>query len=78
VTPAKTGGISIENTHPFYQGKWIFADDGTMPEFDLVRPLIPAHTELKWSGEFGQRAKMYPTLMNGYGNDEETELFRQV
>jgi predicted glutamine amidotransferase len=45
VTPAKTGGISIENTHPFYQGEWIFADDGTIPEFDLVRPLIPAHTD---------------------------------
>ncbi len=32
---------------------------------------------LKWSGKFGQRAKMYPTLMNGYENDEATELFRQ-
>jgi hypothetical protein len=33
---------------------------------------------LKWSDEFGQRVKMYPTLMNGYGSDEETELFRPV
>jgi hypothetical protein len=33
---------------------------------------------LKWSGKFGQRAKMYPTLMNGYENDEATEFFRQV
>ena len=33
---------------------------------------------LKWSGEFGQRAKVYPTRMNGYENDEATELFRQV
>ena len=31
---------------------------------------------LKWSGKIGQRAKMYPTRMNGYENDEETELFR--
>ena len=33
---------------------------------------------VKWSGKFGQRAKMYPTLMNGYENDEATALFRQV
>jgi hypothetical protein len=39
---------------------------------------LDAKKDLKWSGKFGQRAKMYPTLMNGYGNDEETELFRQV
>jgi hypothetical protein len=32
---------------------------------------------LKWSGKFGQRAKMYPTRTNGYENDEATELFRQ-
>ena len=34
--------------------------------------------ELKWSGKFGQRAKMYPTLKTGYTNDEETQFFRQV
>ena len=33
---------------------------------------------LKWSGKFGQRAKMYPTRTNGYENDKATELFRQV
>ena len=32
----------------------------------------------KWSGKFGQHAKMYPTRTNGYENDETTELFRQV
>jgi hypothetical protein len=31
---------------------------------------------VKWSGKFGQRAKMYPTRMNGYENDEATEFFR--
>jgi hypothetical protein len=33
---------------------------------------------LKWSGKFGQCAKMYPNRMNGYDNDETTELFRQI
>ena len=32
---------------------------------------------LKWSGKFGQRAKVYPTRTNGYENDKATELFRQ-
>ena len=33
---------------------------------------------VKWSGKFGQRAKMYPTRTNGYENDKTTELFRPV
>ena len=34
--------------------------------------------ELKWYGKFGQRAKVYPTRLNGYKNDKATEFFRQV
>ena len=34
-------------------------------------------TKVKWSGKFGQRAKVYPTRTNGYENDKATELFRQ-
>ena len=37
-----------------------------------------ADIKLKWSGKFGQRAKMYPTRLNGYKNDKATEFFRQV
>jgi hypothetical protein len=33
---------------------------------------------VKWSGKFGQRAKMYPTRTNGYENDKTTELFSPV
>ena len=33
---------------------------------------------MKWSGKIGQRAKMYPTRMNGYGNDEAMKFFKQV
>ena len=43
-----------------------FASEGKVPGF------------MKWSGKFGQRAKMYPTRTNGYENDKATELFRQV
>ena len=34
--------------------------------------------ELKWSGKFGQRAKVNPTRLNGYKNGKATEFFRQV
>lgn len=33
---------------------------------------------VKWSGKFEQRAKMYLTRTNGYENDKETKLFRQI
>ena len=34
---ATVGIQSIENTHPFHNGRWIFAHNGTVPNFDLVR-----------------------------------------
>jgi transposase len=34
--------------------------------------------KVKWSGKFRQRAKMYPALTTGYGNDDETRFFGQV
>jgi predicted glutamine amidotransferase len=45
VRRATVGGTSIENTHPFHHGKWIFAHNGTVPNFDLVRPLILEHMD---------------------------------
>jgi len=40
--------------------------------------VLPVRIHVKWSGKFGQRAKVYPTRTNGYDHDEATELFRQV
>lgn len=37
VRRATVGGTSIENTHPFQHGKWIFAHNGTVPHFLEVR-----------------------------------------
>lgn len=37
VRRATVGGTSIENTHPFHHGKWIFAHNGTVPNFLEVR-----------------------------------------
>lgn len=37
VRRATVGPPGIENTHPFVHGVWLFAHNGTVPNFDLVR-----------------------------------------
>jgi len=37
VRRATVGGQSIHNTHPFHYGRWIFAHNGTVPNFLKVR-----------------------------------------
>jgi glutamine amidotransferase len=45
VRRATVGGTSIENTHPFHHGRWIFAHNGTVPNFDQVRFLMLDHID---------------------------------
>ena len=45
VRRATVGGTSIENTHPFEHGKWIFAHNGTVPNFDQVRMKMLDHID---------------------------------
>jgi glutamine amidotransferase len=40
VRRATVGVPGIENTHPFEHGRWIFAHNGTVPEFDRLRPRL--------------------------------------
>lgn len=40
VRRATVGEQSIENTHPFHHGRWIFAHNGTIPNFLKVRDLM--------------------------------------
>jgi glutamine amidotransferase len=55
VRRATVGPPSVENTHPFVHGVWLFAHNGTIPNFDQVRePLLaeldPLHrTEIRGS-----------------------------
>jgi glutamine amidotransferase len=47
VRRATVGAPSLENTHPFAHGTWLFAHNGTVPAFDLVRErLLPALDDL--------------------------------
>jgi glutamine amidotransferase len=45
VRRATVGGTSIENTHPFAHGRWIFAHNGTVPNFDRVRFRMLEHMD---------------------------------
>ena len=37
VRRATVGPPGLNNTHPFAHGRWVFAHNGTLPKFDLVR-----------------------------------------
>ncbi|MDP2618960.1 MAG: class II glutamine amidotransferase [Hyphomicrobiales bacterium] len=37
VRRATVGPPAIENTHPFEHGRWLFAHNGTVPNFDAIR-----------------------------------------
>ncbi len=46
VRRATVGPPGLENTHPFVHGVWLFAHNGTVPDFDRVREaLLPALDE---------------------------------
>lgn len=40
VRRATIGGAAIENTHPFTDGHWVLAHNGTVPGFDKIRPIL--------------------------------------
>ncbi len=43
VRRASVGPTSLENTHPFVHGRWIFAHNGTVPNFEEIRsPMLEA------------------------------------
>ncbi|MFZ2102285.1 MAG: class II glutamine amidotransferase [Oricola sp.] len=45
VRQASVGATTLENTHPFRNGRWIFAHNGTVPNFDRVRDLMIGHID---------------------------------
>lgn len=45
VRRATVGGPGFENTHPFVHGRWLFAHNGTLPNFAQVRPFLLDHMD---------------------------------
>jgi len=42
VRRATVGRVALENTHPFYHGPWAFVHNGTLPDFNDLRPKLLA------------------------------------
>lgn len=50
VRRATVGEPSIENTHPFSDGRWVFAHNGTVPGFTKVRAMMRERmSEKRWA-----------------------------
>lgn len=47
VRRATVGPPAVENTHPFIAGSWSFVHNGTVPNFDAIRPRMLAETATK-------------------------------
>jgi len=45
VRNATVGGATIENTHPFSHGRWLFAHNGTVRPLDKLRERLEEETE---------------------------------
>ena len=45
VRKASVGRVAEENTHPFQRGPWLFAHNGTVPDWDRVRAPLEALIE---------------------------------
>lgn len=55
VRRATVGQPALENTHPFTFGQWTFAHNGTVPNFNAIKPrLLAAMTPLQREAIHGQ------------------------
>jgi glutamine amidotransferase len=45
------GGISLDNTHPFRRGPWVFAHNGTLERVDALRSMLDVASEAGIRGE---------------------------
>ncbi len=59
VRRATVGGTSMENTHPFHNGRWLFVHNGTIPNFAAVRDNMIQHID--------------PVLQNDIKGDTDSE-----
>lgn len=81
VRRATVGPPSIENTHPFTLGRYIFAHNGTIPNFDRVRPRLleatdPVHHEEIRGQTDSEHVFMY--LMTLWSHGPQTSLLDTV
>lgn len=81
VRRATVGPPGIENTHPFTHGVWLFAHNGTVPNFERVRPrlldeLSPLHRTEIQGGTDSEHVFRY--LMTLWENDPARPLMETL
>ena len=45
------GALTVENTHPFRRGRWVFAHNGTIEDLDYLRAHVAPHRLRALEGE---------------------------
>ena len=51
VRKASVGRVAEENTHPFQRGPWLFAHNGTLPDWERVQPQLETLIDPSLRGE---------------------------
>ncbi|WP_417622492.1 class II glutamine amidotransferase [Parasphingorhabdus sp.] len=80
VRRATVGGAAIENTHPFSDGRWVFAHNGTVPNFADIRPVLrermtPGHRQaIQGETDSEHVFRYFLTLVETGAVDPEADL----
>jgi glutamine amidotransferase len=81
VRRATVGRPGLENTHPFVHGLWLFAHNGTVPDFEHVRErLLPELDELHRSEIHGttDSEHIFRYLLTLWGRHPERPLIQTL
>jgi len=81
---ATVGGPRLENTHPFCEGRWTFAHNGTVPHFDRVRERLlavisrPHREAIRGETDSEHLFRYAMTLIDGHPRPSAADIARRV
>jgi predicted glutamine amidotransferase len=81
VRRATVGPPSLENTHPFVHGRFVFAHNGTLPRFEELRHRLLGHMDdVHRNAIRGQTDSehMFYYLLSRWSNGPQTDLLETV
>lgn len=81
VRRATVGELSIVNTHPFHNGNWIFAHNGTLPNFSRVQDIMIDHIDPFYVNEImgtTDSEHIFLYLLSLWRRNPQEDIFEQV
>ncbi|PJK27944.1 class II glutamine amidotransferase [Minwuia thermotolerans] len=81
VRRATVGSPRIENTHPFVFGRYIFAHNGTLPNFEAIRPRLLEHVDPLHHDEIRgdtDSEHVFHYLLTRWAHGPQTDLLETV